>query len=194
VESTVDRPDQELKAFAKVHLEPGATQSVALTLDRRAFATWDPDSHGWVVEAGLFEVRVGASSRDIRSRARIELAGDGVPLRPSPPSWAEAYGRPVRPNEPDRRGRYTVQTPMGDLRHPVARLFVASLIRIARFALRSTPDDPVVLIVGNLLRESPARMLPMITQGRLRLSTARALVAIANGWSKGGRRVGTRPS
>lgn len=191
VESTVYRPVQELKAFAKVHLEPGATQSVELTLGRRAFAVWDPPSRGWVVEGGAFEVRVGASSRDIRSTARIELSGDVVPLQLSrydPDRFADVLGRPLPPNELDQRGRYTVHTPMGDLRHPVPRLFLATLTRIARAALRSTPDSPVALIIDRLLAETPSRMLSMITQGRLGRRSARALVAIANRWALPARR------
>ncbi|MCU1428136.1 MAG: glycoside hydrolase, family 3 domain protein, partial [Actinomycetia bacterium] len=66
VESTVERPQQELKAFAKVTVEPGETVSVSLVLDRRAFAYWDKAARDWLVDPGEFEVRVGASSRDIR--------------------------------------------------------------------------------------------------------------------------------
>jgi beta-glucosidase len=66
VESTVARPRQELKAFAKVWLEPGESSEVELALDDRAFAFWDPLQHDWVVEPGEFELRIGTSSRDIR--------------------------------------------------------------------------------------------------------------------------------
>jgi beta-glucosidase len=203
VESTVHRPVQELAAFTKVHLAPGATKAVELTLDRRAFAVWDPASHGWVVEGGAFELRVGASSRDIRSTAGIELSGDPVALRPSrydpggtdpndsdpngPDRFAELLGRPLPPNQPDRPGRYTLHTPMGDLRHPVPRLLVATLTRIARAMFRSTPDSPAALTAGRFLTEAPARMLPMITQGRLGSRSARALVAIANRRMRPGR-------
>jgi beta-glucosidase len=73
VAASVERPEQELVQFAKVHLAAGETRRVALTLDRRAFAYWDTAAHDWRVEPGEFEVRVGASSRDIRVRARINV-------------------------------------------------------------------------------------------------------------------------
>ncbi len=73
VESRLTRPAQELAAFAKVALEPGETRTVRLYLDRRAFSYWDPDAGGWLAEPGEFEVRVGASSRDLRLRARTTL-------------------------------------------------------------------------------------------------------------------------
>jgi beta-glucosidase len=73
VAASVARPEQELRAFAKVALEPGQSASVIVDLDRRAFAFWDPGSHGWVVEPGDFEIRVGASSRDIRAVATVTV-------------------------------------------------------------------------------------------------------------------------
>lgn len=72
VEARVPRPLQELKAFAKVALEPGETQTVTLTLDRQALAFYDTAVHAWVVEPGTFEVRVGRSSRAICLRGQFE--------------------------------------------------------------------------------------------------------------------------
>ena len=36
-------------------------------------ACWDEVSGGWRIEPGRFEIQVGASSRDIRLRASLEL-------------------------------------------------------------------------------------------------------------------------
>jgi beta-glucosidase len=73
VTSSVARPDQELRAFAKIELRPGESTPVVLRLDRRAFAFWDPETHDWLVEPGEFEIRVGASSRDIRATALVTV-------------------------------------------------------------------------------------------------------------------------
>lgn len=73
VASSLPRPPKELKGFAKVVLNPGERQTVALTLDERAFAFYDPDRHAWVVEPGEFEILIGASSRDIRLAAAAVL-------------------------------------------------------------------------------------------------------------------------
>jgi beta-glucosidase len=73
-EASVARPRQELKAFAKVWLEPGASKDVMLPLDERAFAFWDVAAHAWTVEPGEFELRVGTSSRAIAHRLTIERA------------------------------------------------------------------------------------------------------------------------
>ncbi len=67
--SRVQRPDQELRAFAKLSLEPGEVRTATLTLTPRDFAIWDVAGGAWLREAGAYEIRVGASSRDIRQRA-----------------------------------------------------------------------------------------------------------------------------
>jgi len=74
-EASVDRPVQELKAFAKVWLDPGATDDVTLELDRRAFAFWNVDTDDWTVEPGEFELRIGTSSRAIAHRVTIRVGG-----------------------------------------------------------------------------------------------------------------------
>ena len=69
-----DRPDRELKAFAKVHLAPGKATDVVLRLDAVAFRHWDDDRAGWVVTPGRYRLLVAASSRDVRATVEVELA------------------------------------------------------------------------------------------------------------------------
>jgi len=69
----VDRPERELKGFAKVRLDPGATQHVTINLDARAFSFWDEPAHKWVVDPGKFTIRVGDSSENTPLSADIDL-------------------------------------------------------------------------------------------------------------------------
>ena len=72
-QSSVPCPIKELKAYKKIHLKPGESKSISFALSEDAFSFWSEHSHAWVVEPGEFEVMLGASSSDIRSRAKIEL-------------------------------------------------------------------------------------------------------------------------
>ncbi|HEY5680426.1 MAG TPA: glycoside hydrolase family 3 C-terminal domain-containing protein [Pseudomonadales bacterium] len=83
------RPFHELKGFAKTRLEPGETRRVTFVLDDGAFAVYDPEAKAWIVEAGEFELRVGASSRDIRQTRIITVVSDQT-LSPA----TEAVGGP----------------------------------------------------------------------------------------------------
>ena len=76
--ASVERPAQELKAFAKIDLAAGESRSVQLLLDMRSFAFFDEVRAAWVAEAGEFEICVGASSQDIRQRAVVTLGADWV--------------------------------------------------------------------------------------------------------------------
>ncbi len=67
------RPVKELKAFARVPLAPGAKQHLRFQLDKRAFSYWDTASSSWRMDAGRFEITVGASSVDDRLSAPINL-------------------------------------------------------------------------------------------------------------------------
>ncbi|MEH7336554.1 glycoside hydrolase family 3 C-terminal domain-containing protein [Neobacillus drentensis] len=73
VESTVIRPEKELKGFEKVDLQPGEEKDVTFILDKRAFAYYNVDIHDWHVESGLFEVLVGKSSAEIILRGSIKV-------------------------------------------------------------------------------------------------------------------------
>ncbi len=80
-EGPVRRPKQELAAWARVSLEPGQEQVVTLVAEPTAFQHWDPARQAWVTCGGCYELRVGASSRDIRLRHTIEVETPVLPPR-----------------------------------------------------------------------------------------------------------------
>ena len=117
---TVPRPDRELKAFAKVFLAPRKTEEVVLELTPRSFAFYDlaskasrrpedgrphsrrvaysaePPSRfsalpqAWRVEAGDFELLVGASCEDIRLTKRLTVVDKGAAKSTPSPSTPKA--------------------------------------------------------------------------------------------------------
>jgi beta-glucosidase len=81
----IRRPAQELRAFAAVTLEPGRSEPVPLVLDDRAFAYWDAVDHAWATPSGTYELRLGPSSRDLRTTVPLEIKD-----RPDPVGTASA--------------------------------------------------------------------------------------------------------
>jgi beta-glucosidase len=59
-------PPKLLKGFEKITLPPGQTQHITFNLNWEDLACWDIAARGWIVPPGVFQVMVGASSRDIR--------------------------------------------------------------------------------------------------------------------------------
>ena len=73
LECSVPRPIRELKGFARVMLEPGASTQATLPLYAADFAFFHPETKTWTVEPGRFEIGVGASSRDIRLTGCLDI-------------------------------------------------------------------------------------------------------------------------
>jgi beta-glucosidase len=67
------RPERELKGFAKVRLAAGETKHVTLDLDARAFSYWSESAHKWTIDPGKFVLRVGDSSENTPLTADITL-------------------------------------------------------------------------------------------------------------------------
>jgi beta-glucosidase len=68
--SELSHPPLMLKTFAKVYdLKPGKSEKVELRLDKYAVSYWEERISKWVVEKGLYGVKVGSSSD------RLLLAG-----------------------------------------------------------------------------------------------------------------------
>ncbi|MCL2533808.1 MAG: glycoside hydrolase family 3 C-terminal domain-containing protein, partial [Nocardiaceae bacterium] len=193
VESTVFRPEQELAGFAKVFLVPGESRRITVQVDRHAFSFWDTTIDDWSIESGEFEIRVGASSRDVRASATVRLDSDRSGFDPGPAAYhgspvferrafAELYGKPLPDNVVDAPGHYTVDTPIADIRHPAATLLTAFMRRkVAAMAPTVDEDDPLTLLFQRSLQELPPRMLSMLTQGAVTLDAAQAFVDICNG-------------
>jgi beta-glucosidase len=73
--SAVKRPLRQLRAFAKVHLEPGASVTVHLPIAVRDLGYWDETLGRFVVETARHTVMVGRSSMDIRQMATVAVDG-----------------------------------------------------------------------------------------------------------------------
>ncbi len=70
----IEKPVEELKGFAKTRLlQPGESQEITFTLNPRSLASFWTSSSSWVAEKGKYEIRIGSSSKDIRSTADFEL-------------------------------------------------------------------------------------------------------------------------
>lgn len=77
VDRTPDEPIKQLAAFAKVDLQPGETGNIVLSLDPRAFCSWDVAGQRWVERPGVYRLLAGGASDDIRLTTAIRLSQTG---------------------------------------------------------------------------------------------------------------------
>ena len=138
VASSQVRPEKELKAFAKVALAAGETQSATMLLKRDELAFYNPLSHGWVVEAGEFTVLVGASAADIRLQGEISVEVGSAESK----SGEQAQSTPLHIKLPlgtlldDPRAHAVITKLMPDLlNHPMLDMAKGmTLLQIQQFA------------------------------------------------------------
>jgi len=71
--SMVTRAREDLRGFQRVTLQPGQARTVTMRVPASSLAYWNPNSQRWVVEHEPVELRVGASSADIRLTTTVEV-------------------------------------------------------------------------------------------------------------------------
>ncbi|KAJ5937298.1 hypothetical protein N7454_004953 [Penicillium verhagenii] len=66
----VNRPVRELKAFQKIFLQPGESQTVQLAVEKKlATSWWDEQREQWISEKGEYEVLItGTGSEELRGK------------------------------------------------------------------------------------------------------------------------------
>ncbi|BBY29003.1 glycoside hydrolase family 3 C-terminal domain-containing protein [Mycolicibacterium sediminis] len=77
-ESSTSRAPRELVGFGSVDLAAGDSATVSVRVERRDLAYWHDRLDRWVVEGGTYRIAAGASSRDLRIEADVEIVGDSV--------------------------------------------------------------------------------------------------------------------
>jgi beta-glucosidase len=66
-------PRQRLCCFQRVHVAKGQSTPVTLSFPVSALRRWDAQTKAYVVDTGAYELRVGASSADIRQTGTIRV-------------------------------------------------------------------------------------------------------------------------
>jgi len=69
-----DKPSEELKGFAKTNLlQPGQSQTITFTIHANDLTSFDTNRASWIAESGKYEIKIGASSLDIKQVASFNM-------------------------------------------------------------------------------------------------------------------------
>lgn len=187
------RPAQELKAFARVPLAAGESRTVTLPLDDKAFRYWNTGTDCWEVEGGRYEVRVGASSADIRLTANVDIRGTNAPdpyagkalphyksgsVQNVPDAeWEALLGHPI----PQDKVKIDRNMTLGELNHsrsPLGWLIWAVLTALLNASFKKGKPDLNVLFQYNM----PLRALAKMTSGAISMGMVDGIVLEAKGF------------
>ena len=187
------RPAQELKAFARVPLAAGESRTVTLPLDDKAFRYWNTRTDGWEIEGGRYEVRVGASSADIRLTAEADICGTNAPdpyagkalphyrsgsVQNVPDAeWEALLGHPI----PQDKVKIDRNMTLGELNHsrsPLGWLIWAVLTALLNASFKKGKPDLNVLFQYNM----PLRALAKMTSGAISMGMVDGIVMELQGF------------
>lgn len=192
-DSKLPMPVQELKGFAKVCLQPGESREVCIALDDKAFRCWNVKTSRWEIEGGAYEIRVGASSEDIRLTAAVTVAGTNAPVPYDPAELPSYYagdvqevsqaefekllGSPVPADKPVIDRNMT----LGQLHHsraPIGWIIGGVLNLLVKRAMKKGTADLNLLFVHNM----PLRAIAKMTNGMVSMGVIDGLVMELKGF------------
>ena len=192
-DAKIFRPAQELKGFAKVHLQPGESRTVTISLDDKAFRYWNTKTNRWEIEGGQYELRVGASCADIRLTAAVEIAGTDAPdpyagktlphyktgsVQNVPDAeWETLLGHVI----PQDKTKIDRNMTLGELNHsrsPLGWLIWAVLTALLNASYKKGKPDLNVLFQYNM----PLRALAKMTGGAISMGMVDGIVMELQGF------------
>lgn len=168
-DSRVRRPVRELRGFVSLFLEPGESREAVVEVTRHDLAYFSEREDGWKVEGGRYGFEAGASSRDIRARVEVTVAGDpsGIRLtgRNTLAEWLEhPVGGPLLAERFARARADASQKGQGALADPVMRRFLAGVPLDVICEFPQSPVPPESL--GELADAVEARTAEVEREGR----------------------------
>ncbi len=190
------RPEQELKGFQRVELAPGESRRVNFLLDVRSFVVW---GGGWKTPGGAYEIRVGASSRDIRLSGTLEVTGDAIVApdwqagswyetmegSPSRSEWEHTMGHAVPVTPEPKKGRFTMDSTCMEMKGSSLvmkiQYKVTENIIAKSFGGKKDYSDPAFRMMLTCATDCPLRASVISSGGTLSDSVACGLVEMANG-------------
>ena len=187
------RPAQELKGFTKIRLEAGESKTVSIPLDDKAYRYWNTKTDSWEIEGGAYELRVGASSADIRLTATVDIVGTDAPnpyagkslphyqsgsVQSVPDAeWETLLGRPI----PEDKVKIDRNMTLGELNHgrsPLGWLIWLVLTALLNASYKKGKPDLNVLFQYNM----PLRALAKMTNGAISMGMVDGIVMELQGF------------
>lgn len=196
---------KELRAFCKVHLQPGESRTVQLTFTETDLAYYHAGIHRWVTENGEYPIYVGASSRDIRLTGSATVSGYPEEAAPYTAEVICAYS-----SMDWRRGAHfeallghsvpveqatlplTVESPISDYQQTVIGRFllrcITGYMKWDGRKIKKLPDGPEKTerlknqqFILRLIPQNSARSLVQSSGGFVQMHLAYAITEFANG-------------
>jgi len=191
---------KELKAFEKINLGPRQEATVEIELNERDFMFYHPALKRFVVASGDYEIRIGASSQDIRLTGRISKEGEAdlpkdssiestwyahLKGNPSDEDFKSIYDRGIQSEESAVKGKFTIDSTLEDMGHTLIgkmmkQVSKGMLMKAGGFRKEDRRSNEFKMMF-QFVMTTPLRTTMLLSQGQLSQSMANGIVDLANG-------------
>lgn len=184
----VHKPSQELVAFQKVLVKPQASIQMTLEVPYSQFEFYDTEVDEFRVKKGLYEIKVGDSSRTFYHIETIQIEGDTI--EPTEPSvyhtfdryisvhdFEELYGTlPLK--EDTEKHKIHLNSTIGEIKDTR----IGGLIyRIGLKEIQKTPtDETTKRMMREQFEELPLRAIPLFSGDKFTHKRVLGLIDIMN--------------
>ncbi len=197
-DSVLIRPKRELKGFTKIVLAAGETKQVSIAFDDKTFRYYDVNTKQWQVEAGVYDILVGANVEDIRLTETIIQDGQSLTaaneiLEPyqtvnlnqvTVADFTALYGQSLPKMGVQAGQPLVINSTISEMKNAknwIARLVYRYLKRaLGRSKAKGKPDLNLLFIYN-----MPFRAIAKMTNGQVSLEMVNAILRMVNGhlWS-----------
>ncbi|MCP1110418.1 glycoside hydrolase family 3 C-terminal domain-containing protein [Ohessyouella blattaphilus] len=193
-ERRIFRAAKELKGFEKIFVKSGEKKRVTIPFDDKTFRYFNADTDQWEVEAGVYEILIGANVRDIKLSAAIECEGsEGIVKcgKKELPQYYTGKVQDINDQEflqllgrtcEEERGRRVLaeNNTVGDMRYAksgIARWVCRRLEHLMEKKMKAGKPDLNLIFVSSM----PFRAIAKMTEGQVNMKMVGHILEMVNG-------------
>ncbi len=193
-DAIVFRPQKELKGFVKVFLKAGESKELKIPFDDKTFRYWNVKTNKWEIEAGTYQIMVGASVADIRLSGKLNVGGTTTmfPYNPAElPYYYTGIVQQISDQEfeallghPIPVGKWSGELGFNDAicqmyyaKSGLARFVYNRLNRMKKKSEEKGKPDLNILFIYNM----PFRALAKMTGGMVSMDMVKGILTVVNG-------------
>ena len=202
-DASVFRPEKELKGFRKVFIKAGERKEIEIPFDDKTFRYWNVKTDSWEIEAGNYQIMIGASVSDIRLAGTLKVEGTTKQYPYDPEKMPHYYTGIVQNIEeqefeellgyPVPSGKWAGELGLNDAicqmyyaKSGLARFIYRRLTAMKKKSEAAGKPDLNILFIYNM----PFRALAKMTAGMVSMEMAEGMVMVVNGhFFKGMKRI-----
>lgn len=185
---------KQLAGYAKVFVEGQTSVTAKIKLNKRAFEFFNVETNAFEVASGQYVISVAASAADEKLSQTVTVNGDFCEHIPYPDAYKlpksgaisdEDYAKlpgaylPV-PREKQKRGTFTTRNCIADLKRTLIGK-IASRVALHKSKSAGAPGSAERRAFFASATTTPLASAAVMSSGAMSPSTAKAIVAFANG-------------